>query len=166
MTLQLLHSELPFIWGKFDFLFYQCNMRAQTMFEFWINCNSSQCSHQRTERPFQGEYPPPPTSFTPLPPPPRPPSTYVKHPIKSFKLFNWRIWLYIAKLTHFSFSYVGFFKLGSGLTWHGFQHQCTSSTVPTLHRLSDDSEKAHIKCRLCLELIQTPQPFRFLSWNF
>ncbi len=25
MTLQLLHSEFPYIWGKFDFLFYQCS---------------------------------------------------------------------------------------------------------------------------------------------
>ncbi len=24
MTLQLLHSEFPYIWGNFDFLFYQC----------------------------------------------------------------------------------------------------------------------------------------------
>ncbi len=24
MTLQLLHSEVPYKWGKFDFLFYQC----------------------------------------------------------------------------------------------------------------------------------------------
>ncbi len=24
MTLQLLHSGFPYIWGKFDFLFYQC----------------------------------------------------------------------------------------------------------------------------------------------
>ncbi len=24
MTLQLIHSEFPYIWGKFDFLFYQC----------------------------------------------------------------------------------------------------------------------------------------------
>ncbi len=24
MALQLLHSEFPYIWGKFDFLFYQC----------------------------------------------------------------------------------------------------------------------------------------------
>ncbi len=24
MILQLLHSEFPYIWGKFDFLFYQC----------------------------------------------------------------------------------------------------------------------------------------------
>ncbi len=28
MTLQLLHSEFPYIWGKFDFLFYQCNLTA------------------------------------------------------------------------------------------------------------------------------------------
>ncbi len=27
MTLQLLHSEFPYIWGKFDFLFYQCEHR-------------------------------------------------------------------------------------------------------------------------------------------
>ncbi len=26
MTLQLLHSEFPYIWGKFYFLFYQCIM--------------------------------------------------------------------------------------------------------------------------------------------
>ena len=26
MTLQLLHSESPYIWGKFDFLFYQCTL--------------------------------------------------------------------------------------------------------------------------------------------
>jgi hypothetical protein len=26
MTLQLLHSEFPYWWGKFDFLFYQCNV--------------------------------------------------------------------------------------------------------------------------------------------
>ncbi len=26
MTLQLLHSEFPDIWGKFDFLFYQCRL--------------------------------------------------------------------------------------------------------------------------------------------
>ncbi len=24
MTLQLLHSEFPYIWGKFDFIFFQC----------------------------------------------------------------------------------------------------------------------------------------------
>ncbi len=28
MTLQLLHYEFPYIWGKFDFLFYQCGERA------------------------------------------------------------------------------------------------------------------------------------------
>jgi hypothetical protein len=27
MTLQLLHSEFPYIRGKFDFLFYQCILR-------------------------------------------------------------------------------------------------------------------------------------------
>ncbi len=26
MTLQLLHSEFPYIWGKFDFIFYQCTL--------------------------------------------------------------------------------------------------------------------------------------------
>ncbi len=26
MTLQLLHSEFPYIWEKFDFLFYQCDV--------------------------------------------------------------------------------------------------------------------------------------------
>jgi hypothetical protein len=26
MTLQLLHSEFPYIWGKLDFLFYQCTL--------------------------------------------------------------------------------------------------------------------------------------------
>jgi hypothetical protein len=26
MTLQLLHSEFPYIWGNFDFLFYQCSL--------------------------------------------------------------------------------------------------------------------------------------------
>jgi hypothetical protein len=30
MTLQLLHSKFPYIWGKFDFLFYQC-IRIQNM---------------------------------------------------------------------------------------------------------------------------------------
>ncbi len=28
MTLQLLHSEFPYIWGKFYFLFYQCRFTA------------------------------------------------------------------------------------------------------------------------------------------
>ncbi len=26
MTLQLLHSEFPYLWGKFSFLFYQCRV--------------------------------------------------------------------------------------------------------------------------------------------
>jgi hypothetical protein len=29
MTLQPLHSEFPYIWGKFDFLFYQCTQRSK-----------------------------------------------------------------------------------------------------------------------------------------
>ncbi len=29
MTLQLLHSEFPHIWGNFDFLFYQCSMAGK-----------------------------------------------------------------------------------------------------------------------------------------
>ncbi len=29
MTSQLLHSELPYIWGKLDFLFYQCMYKAK-----------------------------------------------------------------------------------------------------------------------------------------
>ncbi len=33
MTLQLLHSEFPYIWGKFDFLFYQCTMSDA----LWLN---------------------------------------------------------------------------------------------------------------------------------
>ncbi len=31
MTLQLLHSLFPYIWGKFDFLFYQCIMASSTV---------------------------------------------------------------------------------------------------------------------------------------
>ncbi len=27
MTLQLLHSKFPYIWGKFSFLFYQCTLQ-------------------------------------------------------------------------------------------------------------------------------------------
>ncbi len=30
MTLRLLHSEFPYLWGKFDFLFYQCWMLSRT----------------------------------------------------------------------------------------------------------------------------------------
>jgi hypothetical protein len=29
MTLQLLHSEFPYILGKFDFLFYQCTVYSK-----------------------------------------------------------------------------------------------------------------------------------------
>ncbi len=31
MTLQLLHSEFPYIWGKFDYLFYQCSI----LYKWW-----------------------------------------------------------------------------------------------------------------------------------
>ncbi len=34
MTLQLLHPEFPYIWGKFDFLFYQCAMK---LFPLWLS---------------------------------------------------------------------------------------------------------------------------------
>ncbi len=34
MTLQLLHSEFPYIWGKFDFLFYQCMLLVFTFLHF------------------------------------------------------------------------------------------------------------------------------------
>jgi hypothetical protein len=31
--LQLLHSEFPYLWGKFDFLFYQCDALSTFSFE-------------------------------------------------------------------------------------------------------------------------------------
>ncbi len=37
MTLQLLYSEFPYIWGKFDFLFYQCSRRYRQHFEHFFN---------------------------------------------------------------------------------------------------------------------------------
>jgi hypothetical protein len=37
MTLQLLHSEFPYIWGKFDFLFYQCTLQMKGRWESNIN---------------------------------------------------------------------------------------------------------------------------------
>ncbi len=39
MTLQLLHSEFPYIWGKFHFLFYQCRslpMLAERWVRVWL----------------------------------------------------------------------------------------------------------------------------------
>jgi len=36
MTLQLLHSEFPFIWEKFDFLFYQCDLSVSMFFNVYI----------------------------------------------------------------------------------------------------------------------------------
>jgi hypothetical protein len=35
MTLQLLHSEFPYIWGRFDFLFYQCGSDYQK--KIWMH---------------------------------------------------------------------------------------------------------------------------------
>ncbi len=37
MSLQLLHSEFPYIWGKFSFLFYQCCYR-------WLSLGPSCCN--------------------------------------------------------------------------------------------------------------------------
>ncbi len=42
MTLQLLHSELPYIWGKFDFLFYQCSVA-----NFWQTFRPFGAFHER-----------------------------------------------------------------------------------------------------------------------
>jgi hypothetical protein len=38
MTLQLLHSEFPYIWGKFDFLFYQCINISRITRKFSFYC--------------------------------------------------------------------------------------------------------------------------------
>jgi hypothetical protein len=39
MTLQLLHSEFPYIWGNFDFLFYQCELPEDLPQELWaVGC--------------------------------------------------------------------------------------------------------------------------------
>ncbi len=37
MTLQLLHSEFPYIWGNFDFLFYQCIHASENWPSFLLN---------------------------------------------------------------------------------------------------------------------------------
>ncbi len=36
MTLQLLHSEFPYMWGKFSFLFYQCTLYIYVVY----GCNA------------------------------------------------------------------------------------------------------------------------------
>jgi hypothetical protein len=36
MTLQLIHSEFPYILGKFDFLFYQCIKKISLFFLFFL----------------------------------------------------------------------------------------------------------------------------------
>jgi hypothetical protein len=40
MTLQLLHYEFPYIWGKFDFLFYQCNLLHPRLFQLTNFCTA------------------------------------------------------------------------------------------------------------------------------
>ncbi len=35
MTLLLLHSEFPYLWGKFDFLFYQCTHSTLHIYYMW-----------------------------------------------------------------------------------------------------------------------------------
>ena len=41
MTLQLLHSEFPYIWEKFDFLFYQCTREKHSENPQKERCHSS-----------------------------------------------------------------------------------------------------------------------------
>jgi hypothetical protein len=36
MTLQLLHSEFPYIFGKFYYLFYQCTVRVYIIGDFLL----------------------------------------------------------------------------------------------------------------------------------
>ena len=48
MTLQLLHSEFPYIRGKFDYLFYQCNYLFQIRMrthEHYVLVNSKYKRH-------------------------------------------------------------------------------------------------------------------------
>ncbi len=56
--LQLLHSELPYIWGKFDFLFYQCmsfrSQRAHRMLRFTDRLRERDSSHRRLSPPGGG----------------------------------------------------------------------------------------------------------------
>ncbi len=59
MTLQLLHSEFPYIWGKFDLLFYQCIFEAfiredfpfqRHLAGFWYSNNSRGAIGTRGEK--------------------------------------------------------------------------------------------------------------------
>ncbi len=45
MTLQLLHSEFPYIWGKFDFLFYQCTdpLTVIAVYRVWSSPSWPSC---------------------------------------------------------------------------------------------------------------------------
>ncbi len=49
MTLQLFHSEFPYIWGKFDFLFYQC-MVCQLLL---TSCQSERKTERRVPSPLK-----------------------------------------------------------------------------------------------------------------
>ncbi len=44
ITLQLLHSEFPYIWGKFDFLFYQCVLSYP---KHWLGSGSYQVEFKK-----------------------------------------------------------------------------------------------------------------------
>ncbi len=47
MTLQLLHSEFPYIGGKFDFLFYQCRvstLRCSLRHGYTVHSDYKQCT--------------------------------------------------------------------------------------------------------------------------
>ncbi len=57
MTLQLLHSQFPYIWGKFVFLFYQCSVLASYSASGLISATSFK-DGQRGFPSSQGEKPP------------------------------------------------------------------------------------------------------------
>ncbi len=70
VTLQLLHSEFPYQWGKFDILFYLCKVSLNIMGFFsqirlWFLCNLLQCTLMLSRNASYFDAAPPP--------PPRPP---------------------------------------------------------------------------------------------
>ncbi len=44
MTLQLLHSEFHYIWGKFEFLFYQCVIVCTVIRFLWVSAKFGTCT--------------------------------------------------------------------------------------------------------------------------
>ncbi len=80
MTLQLLHSELPYIWGKFDFLFYQCTIYTIIRckyFDNWrvyrrVSCSMPEILPSWCHITNWGRSIWPPTLLSPYPPPPHP----------------------------------------------------------------------------------------------